>query len=179
MDLGGVENGDDHDCHDVVDNGKRSQEDLQPQWDAVTKESQHAEGEGDVGRHGDAPTGSSRRTPVQQAVDHGRDEHTTERGNGRQGRASGRGQLADKQLALDLQTNDEEKDRHQPVVDPMMKRHREMEMDRPERKLGRPHCVVGLTPRCVGPEQRDEGTDQQEDATEGLVVDELAQRKAV
>ena len=55
MDLRRVEDGDHEHRRNVVDDGQCGQEDRQPQRDAVTEERQHPEGEGDVGRHRDAP----------------------------------------------------------------------------------------------------------------------------
>ena len=51
----GVEDGDDQHREQVVDDGERGQEDLQAQRDARAEQRQHAEREGDVGGHRDAP----------------------------------------------------------------------------------------------------------------------------
>ena len=45
-------------------------------------------------------------------------DHPADRGDGREGGAPRLAQLAVDELALDLQPDDEEEDRHQPVVDP-------------------------------------------------------------
>ena len=82
------------------------------------EQGQHPEREGDVGRHGDAPTVGARAADVERQVEQRRDDHAAEgAAAGRPppgARAAGRDQLA-----LDLQADDEEEQRHQAVVDPV------------------------------------------------------------
>ena len=52
-------------------------------------------------------------------VDQRRDDHPADGGDRRHRRLPAVAQLAVDQLALDLQADDEEEDRHQPVVDPL------------------------------------------------------------
>ena len=80
-------------------------------------------------------------------------------------------QLAGDQLALDLQPDDEEEHRHQPVVDPMT----QVQVQAGEIDAGVPEGLVAAE-RDVGPHQRRDGADEERDAADGLVVQELPQR---
>ena len=62
---------------------------------------------------------------VERDVDDRRHDHAADRRDDRQHRLARLGQLADDDLALDLEPDDEEEERHQPVVDPVLERLRE------------------------------------------------------
>jgi hypothetical protein len=64
---------------------------------------------------------------VEPGVDGRRHQHAAERPRDRQGGALPAGELADQQLALDLEADDEEEHRHQAVVDPVGEREAEAE----------------------------------------------------
>ena len=71
-------------------------------------------------------------------------DHAAERGEDRQRRRARMAQVADDQLALDLERDDEEEDRHQPVVDPVLEVLRDREVAEAERQLGGPELDVGV-----------------------------------
>ena len=96
-----------------------------------------------------------------------RQHHAADRGDRRQRGGAPVAQLADDQLALDLEPDDEEEHRHQPVVDPVV------QVQRPE--LAMPERLVAVTP-AVRPRQRDERADQDGDAAGRLLAQELDQR---
>ena len=119
LDAVRVEDGDDGDRSDVVDDRQRQQEQREGRVDRGAEEAEDADRHGDVGGHGDAPARGTVAAGVERGVDRGRHEHPADRGDRRQRGASRLAQLALDQFALDLQPDDEEEHRHQPVVDPL------------------------------------------------------------
>ena len=75
---------------------RREQEHLERRGHPRAEQRQHAEREGDVGRHRDAPAGGARPAGVEGEVERGGHDHAAERGDGRQ-----RGGAAVAQLARD------------------------------------------------------------------------------
>ena len=73
--------------------------------------------------------GSSR---VERQVDQRRNDHAADRREDRQHRLAANRQLADEELALDLEPDDEEEERHQQVVDPVHERLAELPSRRPK-----------------------------------------------
>ena len=159
-----VEDRDDQHGAEVVDDRERQEEDLERERDARAEERQDADREGDVGRHRHAPAGDRGLAQVEPGVDRRRHHHAAERGHHRQGGALPAGELADQELALDLEADDEEEDRHQAVVDPV--REREVEARAAERdpRLDVLHVPVEPGPGRVGPSEGDERRGDQDDA---------------
>ena len=58
-------------------------------------------------------------------IEHRRHHHAADRRRDRQRRGAPAGQMADGELALDLEADDQEEDRQQAVVDPVQQRHAE------------------------------------------------------
>ena len=84
-----------------------------------------AEREGDVGRRRDRP--AAQRVGIaadDEDVDRGGNDHPGDRCGARQDAARPAAQRADAQLALDLEPDEQEEYRHQPVVDPVDHRQR-------------------------------------------------------
>ena len=81
-----------------------------------------AEREGDVGRHGNRPPSRLHAAAVRQEIDRRGDHHAADRAGDRQRCLAQGRQFAGQHLALDLQPDQQKEDRHQPVVDPLMKR---------------------------------------------------------
>ena len=75
-------------------------------------------------------------------MDQGRRGHAAERGEERQERLLGRGQLADVEFAFELETDEKEENRHQSVVDPMFEAQAENRLV-PEGDVGRTEGGVG------------------------------------
>ncbi len=116
--LRGVEERDHDHGPDVIDDRDSGEKHLQTDGNAWTDQRQDPQSERDVGRHGNSPTGRAGSARVDEAVDRRRDDHPTQRRPGRQRRLARLGQLAHQRFALDLQTDHEEEDGHQAVVDP-------------------------------------------------------------
>jgi hypothetical protein len=162
--------------HDVVHDGERRQEHLEGHRDPLSEQRQYAEGEGYVGGHGDAPARDALSSQVEGQVDQGRNRGPAHGcGHGQRGAAHG-GQLAHEHLAFDLQPDDQEEDRHEPVVDPMRQILGQREVGHTYRQLGMPERRIALAPRRVGPDEgRDRGGDE-EYAARGLLVGEVLER---
>ena len=101
-------------------------------------------------------------------VDEGRDDHPAECGHRRKGRLLDGVQLADDQLALDLETDDEEEDRHQAVVDEVLQRLVEVETADRDRDVRFPELEVRVTPRRVRPDERGDRGGEQHDGARRL-----------
>ncbi len=142
VDLLGVEERDDEDRPDVVRDRECREEHLQGVGNPRPQQGQHAQRERDVGRHRHAPARRARATGVQRDVDRRRNDHAADRGDNRQRGATKRGQLADDELTLDLESNDEEEDRHERVVDPVLERLLEAEVAHEEARQRMPELVV-------------------------------------
>ena len=112
---------------------------------------------------------------VDRDVDQGGHDHAADGGDRRQRGGPRVAQLALDELALDLEADDEEEDRHQRVVDPLL----QVEVDRVaadrDRHVGVPQVEVRLLPRRVRPDQRDHRRGDEHDAARGLLVEEVAQ----
>ena len=141
-------------------------------------EREHAERERDVGRHRDAPAPWPPRPPgCTREVQERRDDHAADRRDHRQRRLPPVAQLAEDQLALDLEPDDEEEDRHQPVVDPVP----QVELELRSARAGSPSgvCqsgVVARLPRRVGPHERDRRGHEEQDPARGLGGEEVPER---
>ncbi len=181
-----VEDGDDEDRAEVVDDGEGQQERPQGDRQLGAHHREHGEGEGDVGRHGDAPPAG--RLAVAQGGD-GRDEeqrghgHAGQRGDDRDDRLVQAAQAAQDELVLELEAGDEEEHREQAVGRPHRQRQVEVQRRGPDHDLGQ--GVVALAPRRVGPDQRDHRGEEQERAADRLLpqraehVRPLAERQPV
>ena len=169
LELRRVEHGDDDDGADVVDDGQGQQEHLDRRHDAAPEQAEHADRHGDVGGHRDAPPVLPGTAHVEAEVDQCRYDHPAKRGECWRCRLAAIAQLALDQLALDLQADDEEEQRHQAVVDPLLERE-------VERQLGVPQVEVRGRPRGVRPQQGNQRRSDEDHPTGGLRVQEVAQR---
>jgi hypothetical protein len=122
---------------------------------------------------GNAPAGDRGLAEVEPGVDRRRRQHAAERGHYRQGGALPAGELADQELALDLEADDEEEDRHQAVVDPVGEREVEARTAERDPCLDVLHVPVQLGPRRVGPDEGDQRRSDQDDAGSTLGRKEL------
>ena len=83
-----------------------------------TYKAQHAQGEGRVRSHGDAPSTHGGLAGVEGEVDQCGRRHPTNGGKDGYRDASPFAQLAHVELAAELETGNEKEECHQPVVDP-------------------------------------------------------------
>jgi len=81
---------------------------------------------------------------LKRQVDRNRGNHATKRRCDGQCDLLGIAELADDELAFDLEADDEKEDRHQPIVDPMGERVRELEIADGNAELVMPKGLVGL-----------------------------------
>lgn len=89
VEAGRVEGGDDDDGADVVDDREAEQEDLELRRHACAEHGQQPEGEGDVGRHGDAPPRGAVAAGVEGQVGQRGDRHAPDRTHDRDCCAAG------------------------------------------------------------------------------------------
>ena len=164
LEVGGVEDRDDRDRDEVVDDRKGQQERAQRRGQVRPDDGEHGQREGDVRRRGDRPPAQGRAVAAQCQDDADEDErrHDDPAHGGRDGhRGLGhRAQLADEELALELEPGDEEEDREQAVGRPVPERQPQVAPLGPH--VGVSQGLVGLAPRAVREDQRrDRGTEQQ------------------
>jgi hypothetical protein len=81
-------------------------------------------------------------------------------------------QLANNHLPLHLEADDEEENRHQSVVDPVLQRVHHREVPEGETHLRLPQSGVPVARRAVGQDQGDDRADHQQNAAGGLDVEE-------
>ena len=108
--------------------------------------------------------------------DRRREHDAADRGDRRQRRGASLAQLAGDELALDLEADDEEEQRHQPVVDPMPQVLGKRGAADPDGRLVVPEADVGVTGGAVGPHDGDDRRGDERDATGGLLAQELRER---
>jgi len=174
----GKDEGDNQHRHQVVDDGQRQQQDLEPKWHALTKQGEAADDKRDVGGHWDRPAALARLPPLQGEIDRRRHHHPAEGRKRWQQRLAPVAKLAVNQLALDLEADDKEEDRHQPVVDNQVAdiagqgeaadRQRHRDLPEPGEPGGR---------RGVGEHQGRGRTGQQHHAAGGLDVQKPPERR--
>ena len=156
------EDGDHDDRADVVDHGEAEEQNPQTRGHSRSEQREHADGERDVGRHRDRPARCAATSDVQRREDRSRDEHPADGRGERKRSLAERGQLALEDLAPDLETHDEEEDRHQPLVHPEVKGL----VVRPRSDADTDRRVPQRRIRCgpdVGPQQGDAGHHQKDD----------------
>ena len=114
-----IEDRNDHDRGEIVEYRQCEQKDFQRNRHACPESAEECEGERDVRRDGYRPSVESDRVvPVQPGIDRCRYDDSADRTDaGQHDLRSGR-QLALQELTLDLQSDQEEKHRHEAVVDP-------------------------------------------------------------
>ncbi len=175
-DLLRVEEGDHQHGDQVVGDRQRGEEDLEPDRDALAEHGQNAEREGDVCRHGNAPAARPVGCRVEHQKEKGRHDCATDGCTDWKNGLPRRGELAHDDLALDLETDDEEEDRHQAVVDPVAERHLERALAPGHSNVGVDELEVSVGPWRVGPDQRQNGARQQNDAARNFRMEKSLKR---
>ena len=84
--FAGIKQGDDDNRADVVNDRDRDQKHLEAGRHALAEQHEYAERKGDIGGGGYGPAPDRHRVaPVDQRIDHGRDDHAADRADGREG----------------------------------------------------------------------------------------------
>ena len=105
--------------------GERCQEDLESSGRPRRDQRERTEWEGDIGRHRNRPATHFDASTTGDEIDQCRDQHPTDRRDDGKRRLARRRQFADERLAFDLETDQQEEDCHERVVDPLVNGERQ------------------------------------------------------
>ena len=177
-DLRRVEERDDEHGADIVHDRERRQEDLESGWRARRHHGQRPEREGDVGGHGHRPAALGDAAAARHQVDQHRDDHAADRRRDRQRRLARGRELSREGLPFDLEADQQEEDRHQPVVDPLMNRQRQLVAGRADRDGRRPEAVVRVRPTGIGGHHGGAGTGEEQQSAGGLGLENCWKKPA-
>ena len=166
-----VEDRDDRDGDEVVDDREGEQERTQRRRQVRADDGEHRQRERDVGGRRDRPPLRAVATGIDGGVDesgdgdaaHGRDD-----GNRR---SRGVLEIADDELVLELEADDEEEQCEQTVGRPVRDGHVEPEEVRADVRVAQ--HLIAVAPRRVRPRQRSHGSHEQQDATDGLRLEQF------
>ncbi len=137
----------------------------------ASQQRQHAERKGDVGGGGNGPAAQRRRiAEIERDIDQSRRDHPAQRRDGGQGAPRPGRELALDEFALDLQSDDQEEQRHKPVIDPVA--------DVEAADLGVQHAEIGDAERRVGDHQRVGRCEEQQHAACRAAFEEGMQGRA-
>ena len=118
------------------------------------------------------PSRRARATGVDHEVQRGGHHHAAHGGEDRQGGHPPVAQVADHELALDLERDHQEEQRHQAVVDEVTQVHLDAERAHAHVDVVVPEGLVALVPRRVGPRERHQGGGDEDEPARGLGVQE-------
>lgn len=137
----------DEERNDVVDDHEGQQEDPDARRAAAADEGEDSECECRVRPHDDAPPASATRTRGEREVDQRGRDHPADGCHDGRGKPPAFSQLTHVELAPDLESDHEEEERHEPVVDPVEQIERELFVAERDRQLRVPELFVGRAPR--------------------------------
>ena len=170
------EDGDDGDGEEVVDHSKRQQKSAHRRRQVSGQHREHRKRERDVRGDRDRPSvevfGAAGRQ-VDRDEDGGRDDHASDGRGDRQRRPGGVAQVARDELALELQADDEEEDRQQPIGSPRRDGQMQMQRLRTDREFR--HRAIALRPRRIRPHQRRRGRGEQQHAADRFLAQDLGE----
>ena len=172
-----VDDRDHHERAEIVDHRKREQKHAQARRRTWCEQRERTQREGAVGRHRRPPPVRARAAGVERRVDRHRHSDPADRRQHRDHHPAPVPQLSQIELALGLQTHDEEEHRHQPLVDPDAKVRRDPRAADADRQRRRPHRLVGVPPRRVRPHQRRHRRQRHHGRATGLRAQEVANRR--
>jgi len=175
--LRSVEHRDDEDRGEVVDHRDRGEENLQRQRDAAAQQGEDAQGESDVGGRGDGPAAQRRRiVPVDERVDRGRHGDAPDGADERQRHLPAVAEFAGHDLAFQLESDEEEKDRHEAVVDPEEERLGDREAPQADLRLEGQELLVGRGESRVRDDQGEAHRSHEEEAGQRLFRKDAGKR---
>ena len=150
-----IEDGDDENGDDVVGHGQGREEHAHAVGHAVAEQRHDAQGKGDVGGCGHAPTvGRLGVGGIEDGVDDDGSQHAAHGRDDGQGRLADVRQLADGHLVLDLQPYEQEKYRHKDIVDDVGQRHLADKAAHAHYHMGVPELLEGLEGRGIRDDER-------------------------
>src|SRR5712691_12591455 len=152
----------------IVQDGEGHDEHLQRGGNAVSENGQNAESKRDVGRHRNADSGLSRRPRIEREMNQRGSGHSA---GGRDDRKKGvleARELADVKFALELQSDEQEKDRHQSVVYPMLEAQAS--------DIALPEIQILRADRGIRQRERERGADDQQIPARLLRVEKPVER---
>lgn len=113
----------DDDAAQIIHNGQSGQEYGNAFRDAFGGKGEYAEGKGNIGGHGNGPAGKGGKSRIECKIEQGGNDHASRSSrNGQDGGGKGF-QFAEKEFPLDFQSDHEEEEDHQSVIDPVQDRH--------------------------------------------------------
>ena len=142
IDLGRIEQRDHQNRPEVVDDRQGRQEDFQRQRHPVAQQRQHTDGKCDIGGHRNTPPRRIVVTVIEDQVNGCRKQHSADGRRDGHRRLAGTRQFAGDNFTLDLQSDIEKEDHHQPVVDPMLDALRQGESVEADREMTLQDAVV-------------------------------------
>ena len=151
---------------------KAVREDLQRKRRPRPQQGKHTKAKRNIGSHRYAPTPELLAARVECYVEKRGNDHSAQRGEDGQCRLPYRAQFAYDDRPLDLKADNEEEDRHEAVVDPVMDRLINRPAAEADNNVGLQQLVVGVIPGGIGPDQRHHRRHEQHDAARRLLVHE-------
>jgi len=164
--AGRVEDCDDEDCAHVIDDGQREQKDPQGWRHTLSQQGENADRERDVGGRRDAPPPGGGMPEVERREDARR--NSADGGRQRKGSSPRLAELTSVNLPMDLESNDEEEDRHHAVVDPEVQISLEGERTELHAEGEVPKRAMALAPGRIRPGECDRGGGEKKDSARGL-----------
>ena len=166
-----VEQRDDNNRAEIIDDGKCRQKDDNGGRGAACRDGENAQRKGDVRRHRDAPARHccGVAAHIDRSVEECGDEHPPDGCTDGENRRRERLQLTEEKFALDFQSDDEEENRHQTVVDPVEHTQIEMIRRRPCDGNSVKHSLIAARKRTVRENDGKRGEEEQEQPAECLV----------
>jgi len=113
---------------------------------------------------------------VDEPVDQCRYHHAAHGGGGRQDHLGGLGQVAVDHLALDLQADEQEEQRHQAVVDPQQQRFGNLQRADLDSDGHVEQAAVQVGQRRIVDDQGQDGCSDQQQATGGFELEEAGEQ---
>ena len=169
----GIGDRDDRDGAEIVGDRHARQEQLEARRRAAAEQREDSDRKGDIGRRRDRPAANEIAGPRDRDIDDGRQRHADGGSDQRQTTARGIAQIAFQPLALDLQPDEQEEDRHQAVIHPEVQIGRPMDRKRSGRKME--EVAIGIAPPAIGDDQRQRGRADQQQSPRRLAGEEVAQ----
>jgi hypothetical protein len=177
--VGGVEERDHQNGAEIIDDRHGRQKHLERRRHPVAQQDQNAQGKSDVGGHRYRPASQGHPiAPVDRRVDQRRHHHAANRRARRQQGLAVGSQFTLDHLALDLQPDQKEENRHPQVIDPDHQGFGKDQQIGPDAQLHRQvdETFVDRTETGIARHQGHDGRQRKHHAAQRLGLNELAER---